>query len=116
MTAFQPSCQIPREPSIEKNWVLRAESAGASSKLYRMLTPSIRLCTWPLIVRGTSKPRQSRIVGTMSIAWWYCVLSSPRAFMPAGHEIMHASLVPPLNSYRFHILNGVLNAIAQPFA
>jgi len=22
---------------------------------------------------------------------------------------------PPLNSYRFHILNGVLNAIAQPF-
>ncbi len=35
--------------------------------------------------------------------------------MPAGHEMMHGSLVPPLNSYRFHILNGVLNAIAQPF-
>ena len=34
--------------------------------------------------------------------------------MPAGQEIMHGSEVPPLNSYRFHILNGVLNAIAQP--
>ena len=28
---------------------------------------------------------------------------------------MHGSLVPPLNSYRFHILNGVLKAIAHPF-
>ncbi len=28
---------------------------------------------------------------------------------------MQGSAVPPLNSYRFHILNGVLNAIAQPF-
>ena len=37
------------------------------------------------------------------------------AFMPAGQEMMHGSAVPPLNSYRFHILNGVLNAIAQPF-
>ena len=37
------------------------------------------------------------------------------AFMPAGHETMQASEVPPLNSYRFHILNGVLKAIAQPF-
>ena len=35
--------------------------------------------------------------------------------MPAGHEITHGSEVPPLNSYRFHILNGVLKAIAQPF-
>ena len=31
-----------------------------------------------------------------------------------GQEMMHGSAVPPLNSYRFHILNGVLNAIAQP--
>jgi hypothetical protein len=40
VTAFQPLCQIPREPSMEKNWVWRADPAFASSKLYRMLTPS----------------------------------------------------------------------------
>ena len=59
------------------------------------------------------------MVGTMSIAWWYWCRSSPRpAVVPAadgGQEMMHGSAVPPLNSYRFHILNGVLNAIAQPF-
>src|SRR6267154_446679 len=33
VTAFQPSCQIPREPSIEKNWVLRADGAEAISTL-----------------------------------------------------------------------------------
>ena len=57
------------------------------------------------------------MVGTMSIAWWYWCRSSPRpAASPAaeGQEMMHGSAVPPLNSYRFHILNGVLNAIAHP--
>jgi hypothetical protein len=48
------------------------------------------------------------------MAWWYWSRSSPRAGMPAGQETMHGSQVPPLNEYRFHILNGVLNAIAQP--
>ena len=38
-----------------------------------------------------------------------------RAGRGEGQEMMHGSAVPPLNSYRFHILNGVLNAIAQPF-
>ena len=52
----------------------------------------------------------------MSIAWWYWWRSSPlRGPVAAGQEMMHGSAVPPLNSYRFHILNGVLNAIAQPF-
>ena len=56
------------------------------------------------------------MVGTMSIAWWYWCRSSPRAVhSAAGQEMMHGSAVPPLNSYRFHILNGVLNAIAHPF-
>ena len=55
------------------------------------------------------------IVGTRSIAWWYWCRSSPLACSPAGQEMMHGSAVPPLNSYRFHILNGVLKAIAQPF-
>ena len=58
------------------------------------------------------------MVGTMSMAWWYWWRISPRpAVAPAvaGQEMMHGSAVPPLNSYRFHILNGVLNAIAQPF-
>src|SRR3954454_25200962 len=112
--AFHPSCQTPREPSIEKNCVLRVEAADASSNEYRMLTPSKPLCTCPLISAGASTPRQSRIVGTRSIAWWYWFRTSPSAFMPAGHEMMHGSDVPPLNSYRFHILNGVLKALAQP--
>jgi len=94
--------------------VLRADGADGSWKLYRMLTPSNRLCTWPLIVSGGSTPRASSTVGTRSIAWWYWVRSSPRTLMPAGQEMMHGSQLPPLNSYRFHILNGVLNAIAQP--
>ena len=84
-----------------------------------MLTLSNRLCTWPLIVSGGSTSTLSRMVGAMSMAWWYWCRSSPRpAAAPAmaeGQEMMHGSAVPPLNSYRFHILNGVLNAIAQPF-
>ncbi len=50
------------------------------------------------MVAGLSTPRQSSTVGTMSMAWWYWVRSSPFAFMPAGHEMMHGSAVPPLNS------------------
>ena len=49
------------------------------------------------------------------MAWWYWSRISPRTVVPAGQETMHGSAVPPLNSYRFHILNGVLKAIAQPF-
>jgi hypothetical protein len=52
---------------------------------------------------------------TRPIAWWYWSRISPLDLMPAGHETMYGSLVPPLNSQRFHILKGVLNAIAQPF-
>ncbi len=63
-----------------------------------MLTPSNRLWTWPLIASGASTPSTSRMVGTMSIAWWYWSRISPRAFIPAGQEMMHGSLVPPLNS------------------
>jgi len=63
-----------------------------------MLIPSNRDWTWPLIVSGVSTPRHSRIVGTMSIAWWYWWRISPRAAIDFGHEMMHGSLVPPLNS------------------
>src|SRR3954449_12562040 len=79
-----------------------------------MLTPSMRLCVCPLITSGGSTPRESRIDGTMSIAWWYWRRISPRPAVTFGQETMHGSEVPPLNSYRFHILNGVLNAIAAP--
>ena len=114
VTAFQPSCQIPREPSIEKNCVERVVGACGASKLERMLTPSKRAWVWPLIACGGSTPRTSKMVGTRSIAWWYWLRISPRAWMPWGQEMMQGSEVPPLNSYRFHILNGVLNAIAHP--
>ena len=54
------------------------------------------------------------MVGTMSTAWWYWCLISPWPAVAEGKEMMQGSEVPPLNSYRFHILNGVLKAIAQP--
>ena len=79
-----------------------------------MLTPSNRDCVNPLIVSGGVTSSRSRTVGTMSMAWWYWWRISPPWPSTAGQEIMHGSEVPPLNSYRFHILNGVLNAIAQP--
>ena len=63
-----------------------------------MLTPSKLLWTWPLIVSGASTPRHvedrrhdvDRVV--------VLVRSSPLAFIPAGHEMMQGSDVPPLNS------------------
>ena len=79
-----------------------------------MLTPSNRLCTWPLIAAGGVTPSTSRMVGTRSMAWWYWWRISPLPAVADGQEMMHGSAVPPLNSYRFHILNGVLKAIAQP--
>ena len=47
-----------------------------------MLTPSKGLCTWPAIVSGGSTPSTSRMVGTRSMAWWYCSRSSPPAADP----------------------------------
>ena len=38
------------------------------------------------------------MVGVRSMAWWYWSLTSPRATVPAGQEMMHGSDVPPLNS------------------
>src|SRR3954454_24336686 len=114
VTAFQPSCQIPRVPSIEKNCVVRVDGASGAPKLETMLTPWTGSCVTPRTTSGSARPRHSSTVGTMSTAWWYWERISPRAGMPAGHETMHGSQVPPLNEYRFHILNGVLKAIAQP--
>ena len=34
----------------------------------------------------------------MSMAWWYWCRISPLAVIALGHEMMHGSLVPPLNS------------------
>ncbi len=63
-----------------------------------MLTPSKGLWTWPLIDSGASTPSTSSTVGTRSIAWWYWWRISPLDFIPAGHETMHGSHVPPLYS------------------
>ena len=54
------------------------------------------------------------MVGTTSVAcrnWWRI---SPCAGYPRGHEMTSGSATPPSKLYRFHILNGVLNAHAQP--
>src|SRR3954449_2414961 len=114
VTAFQPWCQIPRVPSIEKNCVVRADGSSAAVKLDIMLTPWIGIWVTPRTVSGWARPRHSSTVGTTSMAWWYWCRSSPRAGMPVGQEMMQGSDVPPLNEYRFHILNGVLKAMAQP--
>ena len=37
----------------------------------------------------------SRIVGTMSVEWWYWFRTSPRALMPLGQEMTSGSQVPP---------------------
>ena len=78
--------------------MLRPDGAEASSMLDRMLIPSMGLCVCPLMVSGAATPRRSKMVGTMSTAWWYCSRMSPLAGDPAGHEMMHGSHVPPLNS------------------
>ena len=79
-----------------------------------MLTPCTGVWVTPLTSVGSVMPRQSSTVGTMSTAWWYCSRISLPAANPAGQEMMHGSADPPLKEYRFHILNGVLNAIAHP--
>jgi len=50
----------------------------------------------------------------MSVAWQYWWRSSPSASMPAGHDTIMESAVPPSKLKRFHIFMGVLNAAAQP--
>ena len=39
------------------------------------------------------------MVGTISIAWWYCSRISPRAFVPAGQEMMQGSQLPPTGNH-----------------
>src|SRR5215207_8453244 len=97
VTAFHPSCQIPRVPSIEKNWVFRVDGASAAVKLDDMLTPWIGNWETPPTVSGSARPRHSSAVGTMSTAWWYWCRISPRAAIPFGQDTMHGSAVPPLN-------------------
>ena len=40
-------------------------------------------------------PQHSRIVGTMSMAWWYWLRTSPLASMPLGQWITIGSQMPP---------------------
>ena len=82
-----------------------------------MLTPSNRLCTWPLIVSGGSHAQgvqDARHDVDRVVVLVAQLALARRVAVAEGQEMMHGSAVPPLNSYRFHILNGVLNAIAQP--
>ena len=51
----------------------------------------------------------------MSVEWWYWLRTSPRDFMPLGHEITIGSQVPPAYSeYRLNIWNGAEVAAAHP--
>jgi hypothetical protein len=59
LTAFQPWCQIARDPSIEKNPVSLGVGTSSLSKVERMLTPSSGIWGNPLTTSGSSSPRQS---------------------------------------------------------
>ena len=65
------------------------------SKVWAKLTPSIGDWVTPLIVVGGSIPSASSTVGTMSIAWAYCVRISPFALIPFAQWTMNGSLIPP---------------------
>ena len=41
-------------------------------------------CVTPLMEAGASRPSASSTVGTMSMAWAYCVRISPFALIPFG--------------------------------
>jgi hypothetical protein len=70
-------------------------AAAPSSNEYRIDTPGSGVCSMPSTTSGISTPQQSRIVGTMSVQWWYCERTSPRALMPAGQWITSGSQTPP---------------------
>ena len=51
----------------------------------------------------------------MSTACVYCRRNVPTSLIFAGQDTISGSAVPPSKfAYRFHILNGVLNAQAHP--
>lgn len=54
------------------------------------------------------------MVGTTSVACRNWCRSSPVPAIPLGHDTIIGSATPPSKLYRFHILNGVLNAQAHP--
>ena len=95
LTAFQPLCQIAREPSIEKKPVSFGVGTSSLSNVERKLTPSSGTCGKPLTTSGSSTPRQSYIVGTTSVACRNWCRSSPLASMPFGQEMTIGSATPP---------------------
>ena len=79
-----------------------------------MLTPAIGVCSWPLTILGSGTPTASRIVGTMSIRWWYWRRISPFAVMPFGQCTTIPAMLPPPCAIWMHHVAGVEPATAQP--
>jgi hypothetical protein len=48
-----------------------------------------------LVEAGISTPQHSRMVGTMSVQWWYWWRTAPRAFIPAGQWMASGLQTPP---------------------
>jgi hypothetical protein len=90
--------------------------AAPSSNVYRIDTPASGVWSTPFTTRGMATPQHSRMVGTMSVTWWYWSRTCPRddAAMPAGQWTTSGSHTPPWYEYRLNMRNGVENAMAQP--
>ena len=99
VTAFQPSCQIPRVPSIEKNCVVRVDGASAAAKLDAMLTPWIGIWVTPRTVVAARLKPEALQHGRHEVDGVVVLVRGSRRgpAMPAGQETMHGSQVPPLN-------------------
>ena len=97
VTAFQPSCQIAAGAQHRVELGLAGGRRVGGVEALAHADALDRDLGHPAHPPGCSMPRHSSTVGTRSMAWWYWWRISPRAAMPAGHETMHGSPVPPLN-------------------
>jgi len=86
---------MERCPIISKYCVMCFVGPLALSNTWAKLTPSIGDWVTPLMLAGGSIPSAPSTVGTMSMAWPYCVRTSPLALIPFGQWTMNGSLMPP---------------------
>ena len=97
VTAFQPSFQMPRWPSISKYCGPRASWRAGSAKAGARLTPCTGICGTPATTSGGAMPSASRMVGAMSMAWQNWSRVSPAAFSPRrpvhDQRVAHAAAV-----------------------
>ena len=81
---------------LEPMFKLLEDPAGKPEpKVLAKLTPCRGDCSTPPRWVGASTPTTSRMVAATSIACTYWWRTSPRAAMPAGHDTISGSVIPP---------------------